>query len=103
MRVLAILSGVVILTWACGSADTTESVITTEKSVEALFKTHCSICHGNDGRKGLAGARILPESTLTLEERVQLITRGKGNMMSYQGLLSAEQIEALAEYTTTFK
>lgn len=103
MRVFSILSGLLFLVWACGSADTTESVITPGKSVEALYKTHCSICHGNDGRKGLAGARILPESTLTLEERVQLIARGKGNMMSYQGLLSAEQIEALAEYTTTFK
>jgi mono/diheme cytochrome c family protein len=101
MRSLSILSVIFLTVWACSGPQPQEAENLDEKPADALYKTHCSICHGDDGRKGLAGARILPESKLSLDERVALITKGKGNMMAYEGLLNAKQIEAIAQYTMT--
>ncbi len=67
----------------------------------AIYNTHCAICHGNDGRKGLAGAKMIPESTLSMDERIALITNGKGSMMPYRGILSKEEIKRVAEFTLT--
>lgn len=73
------------------------------KNVEKTYNMQCAICHGNDGRKGLAGAKSLPDSKLSLEERINIISNGKGQMMPYKDLLSKEQIKAIAEYTMTLK
>ncbi|MCA1762036.1 MAG: cytochrome c [Cryomorphaceae bacterium] len=70
---------------------------------EKIYNTHCGLCHGADGRKGLAGAKMLPESQLSVKERIVLITKGKGNMMPYERVLSPEEIEAVANYTLSFK
>ena len=68
-----------------------------------IFKKHCINCHGADGRMGLNGAKPLPESKMTLEERIQHINNGKGAMQPYKGLLSPEEIKAVAEYTFGLK
>ena len=41
----------------------------------SVFKTHCQLCHGPDGRLGLNGAKDFTTSPLTEDERVQVITR----------------------------
>lgn len=46
---------------------------------------------------------MLPDSRLSVEERVLLITHGKGTMMPYKGILSKEEIRQVAEYTLTLK
>ena len=90
--------------WSCGSAAEGERDETkTAVSGQAIYNTHCAICHGADGRKGLAGAKMLPDSRLSVEERVLLITHGKGTMMPYKGILSKEEIRQVAEYTLTLK
>lgn len=89
--------------WACTGNEQSENESTAKPGVEALFKTHCAICHGADGRKGMSGAGILPDSELDLDARIAVIKNGKGNMMAYRGLLTDDQIEALAVYTTTLK
>jgi cytochrome c6 len=83
-----------------GGPETNESK---EISGASLFKTHCAICHGENGRKGFADAKILPDSELSLEERIRLITNGKGTMMPYRGVLSEEEIEAVARFTLSLK
>ncbi len=94
---------ILLFVWACTGNETGANESTAKPGVEALYKTHCAICHGADGRKGMSGAGILPDSELDLAARIAIIKNGKGNMMAYQGLLTDEQIEALAAYTTTFK
>ncbi len=86
---------------ACNSSGSTEKE--SHSDVVKLYNTNCGICHGKNGRKGLAGARILPESKLTVEERIEIIKYGKGQMMPYEKLLSEEEIKAIAEYTMTFE
>lgn len=65
----------------------------------AVFKTHCQLCHGADGKLGLNGAKDLTASPLTLEERVQVITKGRNTMLAYENILSADEIKAVAQYT----
>ncbi len=88
--------------WSCAESDA--SVVKIEEiSGAKIYKQHCRICHGDDGRKGFAKAAIIPESTLSLDERVALITRGKGKMMPYTDVLNKEEIKAVAEYTFTLQ
>lgn len=75
----------------------------TAPSGAGVFKQYCVTCHGADGRMGLNGAKILPESQLSLEERINLIHNGKGVMPPFKNLLSPAEIEAVATYTQSLK
>ena len=55
-------------------------------------------CHGPDGKGGNSGTKDLSASQLSREERLAMIRKGKNAMMPYQGRLSEEQIQAVAEY-----
>ncbi len=65
---------------------------------KVLYEQNCSICHGDDGKLGSAGSKDLTLSTFSLEERVQLITNGKGAMAPFKGVMDDQQIKAVAEY-----
>ena len=92
-----------LIIWSCGSNSGDAVAEKPEQTASELFKTHCAICHGSDGRKGFAGAKLLPESILTIDERIAIITKGKGAMMAYESVMTSAQIKAVAEYTTTLK
>lgn len=68
-----------------------------------VYKISCALCHGMDGKLGLNGSKDLSISALTLEERIALITKGKGVMPAQENILSAEEIKAAAEHTMTLK
>lgn len=70
---------------------------------EALYKIHCVICHGNDGKLGLNDAGDLSLSELNLEERKAIIRDGKGVMIPYRRVLSPSEIDVVARYTMQFK
>jgi mono/diheme cytochrome c family protein len=69
---------------------------------EALYKIHCVLCHGNDGKLGLNDAGDLSVSDLSLEERKGIIRDGKGVMIAYRRILSPAEIDAVARYTLEF-
>ena len=60
-------------------------------------------CHGLYGDMGASGAHDLTGSKLTLEERVQVISKGRNTMTPFESLLNEEKIKAVAEYTQTLK
>lgn len=68
---------------------------------EAIFKKYCVLCHGLDGRLGLNGSKDLSVSLLTEAERVIQVTKGKNTMTPYEGILSPQEIKAVAAYTMT--
>mgnify|MGYP003955066923 CR=1 FL=1 len=68
-----------------------------------IFKQYCELCHGADGKLGLNGSKDLTVSTLDLDARITQVTKGKGLMMPYEKILSAEEIKAVAEYSMTLK
>jgi mono/diheme cytochrome c family protein len=71
---------------------------------EKIFKIHCVACHGVKGDMGVNGAANLVESMLPLSERIQTVTHGRieKGMTPYKGILSPEEIKAVAEYTMKF-
>ncbi len=63
------------------------------------FKQFCVACHGADGKLGINGAKDFAQSDLNLEERIEVISNGRGMMTPFKGVLSPEKIKAVAEYT----
>ncbi|MBL7796773.1 MAG: cytochrome c [Saprospiraceae bacterium] len=70
---------------------------------KAIFRKHCVTCHGADGTLGLNGAGDLTKSVLTQEARITQITKGKNLMTPFEGILSPEEIRAVAAYSETLK
>jgi mono/diheme cytochrome c family protein len=68
-----------------------------------VFKQNCVVCHGLDGKLGANGSKDLTESKMSLDERKAIIKNGKGAMVGLGTLLSADQIQAVAEYTLKLK
>jgi mono/diheme cytochrome c family protein len=102
-RLPTLLIGCFTIAAACSGPSGGGEATPAEGNAVGLYTKHCAICHGDDGRKGFAGARALPESALTLEERIGIITRGKGTMMPFEHVLSRAEIEAVARYTLTLQ
>ena len=66
-----------------------------------LFSSKCSGCYGAD-RSGDRGPSLLPDR-LTKEsaQYAETITNGRGGMPSWNGKLSVDEINALAEWILT--
>lgn len=81
-------------------ASTSEESEPEPASIDAakLFQDNCSRCHG-DKREGKNGPSLLPER-LTKDASVygKTITNGSGPMPAWDNRLSAEEINALAEW-----
>ncbi len=63
----------------------------------------CSLCHGNDGRLMASKAPDLSLSKLSLEERVAIISYGKGTMPPQKGILDVATILGIANYIEQFR
>lgn len=104
---LSILAFALII--ACGSGDTSESDNTevassiAEHPGKKVYNMYCIVCHGSDGSMGANGAHNLQESTLTMEERLQVITKGRNTMTAFEKVISEEKIKQVAEYIETFR
>jgi len=68
-----------------------------------IYRRHCNTCHGADGTLGLNGAGDLTKSALPLEARIAQIAKGKNLMTAFEGVLSSEEIRAVAAYSETLK
>ena len=68
-----------------------------------IYKAKCMTCHGVDGKMGMNGAKDLQVSMLTAQQRVTVIKNGQDLMPSFQGLMSEDEIKAVAEYTVRLK
>jgi mono/diheme cytochrome c family protein len=80
-----------------------QGVVANSLDGKAIFDANCASCHGVDGKAMLAGAKDLTVSTLSHDEYLSVITKGKNSMAAYEKILSQEQIEAVAVYTESFK
>ncbi len=74
---------------------------TTEGTTDgaALYEANCKVCHGGDGKLGMAGAKNLAISTLSASEIKQIILQGKGDMQPVP--MSDEQAAAVADYVAS--
>lgn len=99
--VFALFFIALLFLFSCGSGSKENKSI--PLTSEGNYKKHCVACHGTDGNMGAAGAKKLPESGMSPQERENIISTGKGNMPSFKNKLGSEEIKALAEYTLTLK
>ena len=116
MKKILIFVSIIGLAFACGGEATSgsnngEATAQTTSSKpkkkgadgEKTYKTYCVVCHGVYGDMGASGAHDLTTSKLTLEERIEVIEKGRNTMTPFKGLLSEEKIKAVAEYTLKLK
>ena len=72
-------------------------------NAQKIYVQQCVVCHGEDGTKGMSGAANLAASKLSLNDRKQVITNGRGMMPGFKRQLSEQEIDELAAYTLTLK
>lgn len=68
-----------------------------------IYRERCVTCHGANGRMGNNGAKVLPESPLNLAQRIEVVTYGRNIMPAFEGMMSPEEIEAVAAFTLKLK
>ena len=94
-----------VLIFSCAGADQPAEA---KRTGEAIFKKHCVLCHGTDGKKGFAGAGDLTLSVINHDQVVKIISEGKkvnpGKVMTpFGGVLSKEEIERVAKYVESIR
>jgi mono/diheme cytochrome c family protein len=86
--------------FACGSVNSGNSDGNPGKEV---YRTYCVACHGADGKLKLNEALDLSRSKMTLEERIDNISKGGSMMPAFAEVISEEQIQAVAVYLDELK
>jgi len=66
---------------------------------QVLYTDNCALCHGGDGKLGMAGAADLSKTQADKNTIQQTIINGKGLMKAVP--LTPEQASAVAEYVET--
>jgi mono/diheme cytochrome c family protein len=99
---------VCLLLMSCGSGETVidNNGPSEIGSVDAskLYNRHCVDCHGLKGNLGLMSAKDLVSSSMSKEDRIDLITNGSENGkmqpfgIKHYGDLNDVEIEAVAIY-----
>lgn len=93
------------LAWGCGTSQPEKPRATVDAAAidgAALYKKYCIACHGAAGDMSMNGAANLQQSQLALEARIEVIRDGRNMMTPFGGLLTEEEIEAVARYTMKF-
>ncbi len=102
--IVAVIAGII---YGCGEEKKKKEVFTPPPvaSVDGskVYKISCAVCHGEDGKLGANGAKDITVSKLTIDERVALISKGKGLMPPQENILSVAEIKAVAEYSASLK
>lgn len=70
---------------------------------KALYLSQCALCHGDNGKKGLSGAKDLSITEKSAKEMFEIISSGKNTMPAYSSVFSKEEIDALIAYVTILK
>jgi mono/diheme cytochrome c family protein len=106
---VVLASGVVAGSVGCGgeapsgSEAATGGAVISAAEAAKTYALKCGMCHGEDGKLMLAGAPDLSTSTLSREDRIALITYGKGTMPPQQGVLDDAAIAAVADHLETLR
>lgn len=100
MKILVVLFTVITCTLACGGG-TEGPANYVEADAKKIFKRTCLVCHGADGKLALNGAKDLTKTVMMYEERVAIITNGRGAMTGFKGILTEEEIAQVAKYSAS--
>jgi mono/diheme cytochrome c family protein len=70
---------------------------------ERVYEQHCTLCHGHEGGMMVGGAKDLRISTITREEAVAIVTKGRNAMMPYENVLKPDEINAVVDHVLTLR
>jgi cytochrome c6 len=102
-KTIALLLALTVLALACGSTGPQEEPMElgAEAAIstgEQVYRMHCTLCHGANGKLGFNGAKDLTASALTKAEMMARVSEGKGTMQAYKNVLTAKEIDAVVEH-----
>jgi len=94
-----------IIAVACTSGHSEQSAATPDapKTGKEIFQNNCVVCHGDDGKKGLAGASDLTISKLRLVDITDVATNGRQTMVGFKAVLSAEELKTVSTYVKSLQ
>ncbi|MCX7728071.1 MAG: c-type cytochrome [Bacteroidia bacterium] len=96
-KILALISfAMIVAAYGLAEMSRTKKVSVEVADGKTIYETSCAICHGSDGKLGMAGASDLSQTSLQATEIVQIILNGKNAMPKVQ--MSEEQANAVAKY-----
>lgn len=102
---IVVVTAWVLICTSCGNPDQASTAGSPSAAPmepgAVIYKQYCSACHGPDGKLGFSDAADLSASTLSMEERIAVITHGRKAMIAYEDILSKQEIELVAEYIAT--
>ncbi len=101
MDVKLVLFSLLIIGTSC--SNNSPIVDNDELTGELIYVNNCSICHGETGDLGAAGAKPLSKSTLDKEQIVTRIKKGINSMPPFEGRLSDSEIERVEEHILTLR
>jgi len=108
-KILATLSLLLIIA-SYGLAEMSKKATKVEITVtepselgKSVYVAQCQNCHGPDGKLGMAGAKDLTATNMVKDDIVYLLNNGKNSMPKFNEALSAEEIDAVAEYVLQMK
>lgn len=87
----------------CFSCVNKPKVETTYFNGKEIFISKCSVCHGDDGKKGLGGASDLTVSNLDSAAFYQIINNGRRGMPPFESSITAKEKEFLFIYLNKLK
>lgn len=77
------------------------SNLTASADGKALYEANCKLCHGEDGKLGMAGATDLSSSALEKNKIVEIILKGKGSMPP--AAVDENQANLIAEFVLSLR
>lgn len=101
-EVLAVIGVVVFVFFLFGNEPDLPAA--SESPGGEIFAASCAGCHGADGSGGNVGVKlagVVAEKFPEVEDQIAVVTDGRGGMPSFDGDLTAEEIEQVVEYTRT--
>jgi len=96
-KILALFSLMfIVAAYGLAEMSRTKKIDTNVSDGKSIYEASCAVCHGNDGKLGMAGATDLSQTNLSQDEIVSIILNGKGAMPKVK--MNDDQAKAVAEY-----
>ena len=91
-----------ILLVSCAEEDSTNEEEPTDPRKKTYLK-YCMSCHGASGTMGFSGSADLTQSIMPRDSVVYMIKKGKNAMLPMEDVMTAEDIEIVADYVMSIR
>lgn len=103
VSVLVLAVGTAVYSCSGSGTSGVETDMNTTNDGAQLYSDNCVVCHGTDGKAGMAGATDLSVSVLSHENALSVITNGRNTMRAFGSQFTKEEIEAIAKHVESLR